>query len=313
MFSRHVFDDLSAYAEQQLEARAVTRVETHLQGCARCRAALEDIRRGIAFAEELEPQPMPLHVAASIRARLDAANAVVGSVALVERPSESPSSLRAYIPLQESARRAWHAAPLLRIAAAIVLCAAAAAGYWQINRPWAHIREGETVPTAFERESLRLHEALKRGEARIDFASTREHALWEWLAEQHAPVTSAVAHRDAASRRRFVPVGAAVRAVAGARASVLAFRIDDKPVTLMLATERDVPDAPASGMWSKIVTHRQDERGVNTLTWSVGRETYALVSELEGFGQDACFLCHTDERFQKRIKSRFPRDVSAWR
>jgi len=98
-----------------------------------------------------------------------------------------------------------------------------------------------------------------------------------------------------------VPVGATVRELAGARTSVIAYRIDGQPVTLMLALEGDVPDAPSAGWWSKRVTHRRDARGAHTLTWTVGGGTYVLVSELGGYGQQACFICHTDEKFQRPI------------
>ena len=69
----------------------------------------------------------------------------------------------------------------------------------------------------------------------------------------------------------------------------------------MLARQRDIPDAPSAGIWSKRVTHRRDDRGVNTLTWTVGGGTYVLVAELDGYGQRACFICHTDDRFEEPI------------
>jgi len=79
------------------------------------------------------------------------------------------------------------------------------------------------------------------------------------------------------------------------------YRIDGRPVTLVLARAGDVIDAPPSSWWSKRVTRRRDAHGVNTLRWTVGGGTYVLVSELEGQGQQACFICHTDPKFQSAI------------
>jgi hypothetical protein len=102
-------------------------------------------------------------------------------------------------------------------------------------------------------------------------------------------------------RSQFVPLGAAVQTLDGARTSVLAYRIDGRPVTLAQALARDVPDAPPTGWWTKRVMHRRDANGINTLTWTVGGGTYVLVSELEGAGQRACLICHTAPKFKERI------------
>jgi hypothetical protein len=216
-------------------------------------------------------------------------------------PEEIASAMRArLLAARLEPRPAWRRR-VLRAAAAILLVVGAAGIYWQVNRPWAQLRAAAAEPTAFEREGRALHDRLLAGE-RIDYATSDERDAWRWLGERRAPVTSLVANRDEDGRARFVPLGAAVRDVAGVRASVLAYRVDGEPVTLVLARAGDVPDAPRSGLWSKRVTHRRDERGVNTLTWTVGGGTYVLVSELEGYGQQACFICHTDPSFQEPIR-----------
>ena len=274
MFTRHVFDRLAAYAERQLDAADAAAVERHLRDCAQCRGALEEIRRGIALASELEPMPMPAHVAARIRREI-----------LHGRPGGR-------------AVPAW-----LRVAAAALALLTGVAVYWQVNRPWADLRAAESSATAFEREGRAVHDRVAGGNLRLAFATSDEHEVWRWLASQRAPVTSLRPNRSPADRRRFVPVGAVVETLAGARTSVISYRIDGAPVTLMLAHENEVPDAPPPGWWSKRVAHRRDGNGVNTLTWTVGGGTYVLVSELEGYGQRACFICHTDERFQRPISA----------
>ncbi len=278
MFSRHVFDQLAAFAEHQLDASESVRVEAHLRACERCRTALEEVRRGIAFASELEAVPMPGELANRIRTSLER--------------GESPAA---------SGQEAGANGRWMRVAAGILLVLAGVALYWQVNRPWARLREADSMPTAFERQGLEVHDLLKRGEMKVEFATSDEHEVWRWLGSQRAPITSLVANRSADERARFVPAGAAVRELAGGRASVIAYRIDGRPVTLMLAFEDDVLDAPSPGWWSKRVTHRRDRAGVNSLTWTVGGGTYVMVSELDGYGQRACFICHTDDKFQRPI------------
>ena len=99
-----------------------------------------------------------------------------------------------------------------------------------------------------------------------------------------------------------------MRPIGGAKTSVLAYRIDGRPVTLALALTHDVPNAPAAGWWTKRVMHRRDGVGVNTLTWTVGGGTYVMVSELGDAGQRACLICHTAAKFRQRVEQLGIRD-----
>lgn len=286
MLARHVVDRLAAYAEAQLEPRERTSVERHLAGCARCRATLDEVRRGLGLMRELEAEAMPADDAEAMRARLLAFAADRSAAARASTARRMPRTL-------------W------RAAAVLLLTLAGAVAYWQANRPWATLIAAEAPATAFEREGLAIHRRFVTGDA-VDFATSSEADAWRWLASVHAPVTSLVPDRPMAERARFLPAGAAVRDIAGARTSVLSYRVDGRPVTLLLARAADVADAPSSGWWSKRVTYRR-EGSISSLTWTVSGGTYVLVSELEGFGQRACFVCHTSARFQTPILALTPR------
>ena len=274
----HVVDELAAFAEDQLAATARARVSRHLASCAECRLALEEVRRGIALASGLIAEPMPADVAARIRRQLE--SAVV-------------------LPTRTGARAAgfgwWQAA------AALLVTAASLAFYWQVNRPWVRLEAASQLPTPFEREGRELHDRLAAGSTPLAFRSGDERELWRWLAAQGAPITSMRVERSASEQAEFVPLGASVQTLDGARTSVLAYRIDGHPVTLALAHTDSVHDAPKAGLLTKRVMHRRDASGRNTLTWTVGDGTYVMVSELDGAGQRACLICHTSEPFRRRI------------
>jgi hypothetical protein len=53
VFSIHVSDQLARYADGDLDARAVRRVEAHLARCGRCRRALEDFRFAASLMQEV--------------------------------------------------------------------------------------------------------------------------------------------------------------------------------------------------------------------------------------------------------------------
>lgn len=275
MSSEHEHDRLAAYAEGELAADAAAVVAAHLDACASCRAALAEVRRGIALANELEAEPMPEALAAAMRGRLAAA--------------------------PRGARLPWWTAAAAAIAVVVGLGA-----FWQLNRPWAQLREATAAPTAFEREGRALHEALMAG-GRLEYVPSDDADGWRWLDDQRAPVAGLLPSHQPEERARFVPVGAGVRPIGAARASVMAYRVDGKPVTVVLANTREVANAPPAGLLSKRVTHRRDEAGRNILTWTIGGGTYVMVSELDGYGQRACFVCHTDSRFQRTISALRPR------
>lgn len=271
----HVFGDLAAYAERQIDERGRARVERHLARCADCRRALETIRSGIAHASTLTVETMPDEVAVRIRQ-------AVSAVPSTSDATRGPGGVLGV---------GW------RVAAAAILAVATIGLYWHVNRPWIQLRAAPAELTRFEEEGRQLHDRLTSGELPLTFHSADEQAVWQWLAGEDAPVTSMVISRPEAERPNFVPVGATVLPLAGARTSVLSYRIDGRPVTLALAFSHDVPDAPPPGWWSKRVTHRRDADGTNTLTWTVGGGTYVMVSELDGAGQRACLICHTAPRF----------------
>lgn len=72
MFTNHVSKQLSAYCHGELSARDQTRVARHLEGCARCKTELEEIRLGIKLAECLPPSTAPESLWGDIERSLDA-------------------------------------------------------------------------------------------------------------------------------------------------------------------------------------------------------------------------------------------------
>jgi anti-sigma factor RsiW len=274
VLTRHVLDDLAPYVEGELDASARGRVEAHLRACHRCRAALADVRRGMSLASELGPEPMPAADAARTREAVLAGRAVHRA-------------------------RSW---PATTLPAAAAVFLAVAAGYWHLNRPWLRLHPADDAPFAFEVEAARVHERL-RDSSDMQFASTDAAGIQRWLRERAAPIASLAGEQPPEEAGRFQPLGASVSTVAGVRASLVAYRIDGRPVTLVLARQNAVPDAPSSGWISKWIVHRQTPEGRHALTWSTGGQTYVLVSELDGLGQRACLMCHTAPEFREAIRA----------
>jgi hypothetical protein len=64
---------LSALIDGALPVAEAARVEAHLEGCAVCRAALDDLRATVTMVREVEPMGAPEGFAGRVRARLEAA------------------------------------------------------------------------------------------------------------------------------------------------------------------------------------------------------------------------------------------------
>lgn len=272
----HVVDNLAAYAEEQLSAGDRAMVEAHLSDCDTCRQELERVRHGLALASTLSSEPMPEDVAWRIRTGM----------------REAPVPARSDIGV---ARPWWTAV------AAVLLLTFGVALFWHLNRPWVRLDAATAAATGFESEGRQLHDRVVAGTLPLTFVSNNESAIWRWLDSEGAPVTAMRVARPEGERAQFVPLGATVQTLGGAKTSVLSYRIDGRPVTLALALSRDVPNAPEAGWWTKRVSHRRDANGTNTLTWTVGGGTYVMVSELDEAGQRACLICHTAPAFRERI------------
>lgn len=70
MFSKHVTKDISAYCHGELAAEEARQFAEHVMACAKCRAELEEIKRGIKLAEQLPKLEAPESLWTGIEARL---------------------------------------------------------------------------------------------------------------------------------------------------------------------------------------------------------------------------------------------------
>ena len=79
MFTKHVEDSLVRYCDDELPAGESRRVDAHLATCARCRAALEEIRFSASVIRQLEMVSAPPSVWNGVEASLSALSASSGA------------------------------------------------------------------------------------------------------------------------------------------------------------------------------------------------------------------------------------------
>ena len=278
----HVDDRLAPFVAGELSDEDNARIEAHLAGCGACRGLAEDVRRGHAWASLLEQEPLPLEAQARLRRAL--ANG--------RRRGRTPR-LAIAAGLALVAGGAWFA-----VRGGAVLAPAAAGSV--------ALRQAEAAPTPFEAAALALHAQHRTGGMALDFRSASVPEVRGWVESATGLGVSLAVHRPPEEARRFVLEGARRVSVEGVRAAAVAYRVGDRPVTLLTAAARDVPDRAAA--WSRFrknVDWRVTPDG-QLLTWTNSGQVYALVSELPGYGQQACFVCHTDAARRATIEALRP-------
>lgn len=278
MFRRHATRWLSAYRDGQLPARTARSVSDHLGRCSRCRAALDEVALGSRLAEKLT---------------------------LVEAPDSLWLEVkRGLVRRSRTERRAigWP-----RVAAALTGAAIVAGAVWFVLlRQPLHVVPAVGEPSDFERTAVEEHARLVSGTEAWELRTSEISQLRSWLKAASALTADEIPiDRPAEDTGRLRIVGAKLARAGGATTALIGYEMDSEPVTLATARLQDLRDPPPVGMFSKNIAYRFDTlRGVNVLTWGVGRQAYAMVSRLPNHGRAGCFLCHiTRERRELIAKS----------
>jgi len=279
---RHPGQDLTAFAEGRLPEADERRVARHVSGCRQCRDDLEEIRFGIRLAEAIPPIRAPGTLWNAIERRLDrnawaamspTRAAYWGRAALYATP---------FVLLLVSAGVAWHA----------------------IARPQLRVREATPDPTGIERAALEEHDRRVRRAADWDLRSDEIARIRRWVEETTGLSATIPDERPAEDRDALRLTGARVIRVGSARAAMIGFDVDTRPVTLVTARLSDLVDPPAEGAVSKNITFRSGAPGgYKVLTWGSDGQAYAMVSDLPAYGQRGCILCHTDPDRRALIRS----------
>ena len=278
----HVTRDLSAFCHGELPPERERAVRSHLESCARCRTAHDEIRFGVALAAHIQTSSAPASLWGEVRARLDA---------------EAP----------DGDRRRRILRPALALAAALVVVVVAVGWLRRAparvgKNPDAQPAQGEQLElvttsaasTAFETAARDAHLQRLAGALQYDYMTAAPETLRPWLRAHAGFDLSLAIERPPGDAGRFQLLGAKVIRAAGVRAALVGYDVDAHPVTLVSAPLRDVPDPPEEFHLKKKVAVRFDaERGLKLLTWGADGQAYVLVSDLPAAGTDACGICHT--------------------
>jgi anti-sigma factor RsiW len=284
LFGNHVGRTLSAYAQGQLAPERAAQVAEHLSLCRKCRVEMQEISFGIRLAENLPIATAPDSVWIAVQ---DA----------ISRPAPGA--------VDKTVGRRWRWELASATSAALLI--AILFGWYFGFRERLRLTRARSAPTDFEVVAIEEHARRTLGAPRWELATTDIRTLRTWVYSRTMLNASIPEQRPAEDVEQLGVVGAKVVQVAGKITAEIGYEVNGQPVTLMTARLKDLHDPPQETRFSKSVAYRVDSsHGYRLLTWGSDGPAYVMVSNLPGFGQQGCFLCHTAPERRKLIRKMQP-------
>ncbi|HSR54199.1 MAG TPA: hypothetical protein VLV83_25500 [Acidobacteriota bacterium] len=298
MLTDRDYQELLEAIEGELDEASARRLEMRLQASEELRLEYDRIRSGRSLMERLEVSPMPgeraQRVRNHVRAGLPAAQARSSGTA-----SASMIGQHQRLASSSGLAAAWLAA------AALIVVAVATGLFLQLRQPSVQLRLAQDPASMLERAAYTIHTGKHSPGPVVNLASASLSDAQQWISrtaglelETDIPATPKNCCQDVSLRQ------ACKTSVEGCTTMALRYEVAGHPVTLLIADAARLKDAPEPSLWHKNVVYRPAEGdGLKTLSWTDGGQTYTLISDLPGYGQQACYLCHLDESTRHKIEN----------
>lgn len=249
-------EKIHLYVDDELPAPEILELERHLVECPACSAEYQNVRAVVDTVRGVKP--------------------------LYEVPEGSFEAARAILAAAETAPRwrwNWRAAAILLAAGAGAL-----AGYWL----WA---DRKPHFAAFAAET---HLRYARGAMPLDVASEDPEVVSQWLRARlpfHLDLPDYPAEPGQPKRYRLA--GARLLQYGNDDVGYLAYEMDGKPISLLLAsTPRAAPSGGDVYRSGKLAFHFTYHKGLEVISWTDSGVNYALVSDSPARGAESCVICH---------------------
>lgn len=259
---------VTAYVDGELVGEERAAFESHFAGCAACRRLLEE-ERGVA-------------------ALLDSSH-----------PLSAPDALRARIEIVVAGYRPARRSRYVGMAALLLVAAAAAAlavGSW--GRFW-------TAP-ASELGALAAdtHLRYSRGQLPLEVETERPEEISRFFAGRVPFHLALPDYPVGPGEQKFYRLeGGRLVTFRKDYAAYVAYRMDEKPVSLLVTTSSQVVPGGGEVVRSGSLTfHIEEVSGLQVITWDDKGLTYALASDTSVSGARSCMVCHGSLEERSRVQ-----------
>jgi anti-sigma factor RsiW len=283
-------DQIALYLDDELHHAELAAFDAHRQTCPECDRLCERERLvldRIRTAKPLYTAPPELREQIERTLRVEPA------------PYVTPSSLRRRVSGILWPGRMF---PRPRRAMAFAVVAAVLfAGYWAMTA-----RRAVPASSEFARMAADAHLGRLRHQFPLEIKSESPAAISGWFAGRVAfrlKLPDNVAGQPPLSRLE----GARLVTFRNEPVAFVSYRVQQQPVTLVVAGNALAMPSGGQEMVSKgLRLHYELIQGMKVITWADHGLTYALVSELDGYGQQSCVVCHEGAKDRELIESLRP-------
>ena len=264
---------LTLYLDNELQGDERATVEAHLSECEACAGF---------FARELKlleavRKSGPLHEASpELRDKVRQILSEGRRVPAVEQ-----------IPVRRGPSFTWVA----RIAAGLLVLLLPVL-VWYIVKQSDPVASG---PSSFALKAAETHLSHVRGELPLEIEAPDDpQKVSSWFANKVKFSVQLPNYQESSGQEKLYTLeGARLVAYQNDYAAYVAYRMKDRPISLVITSESVAKPSGGEEIASRgLRFHYNAIKGLKVITWSDRGLTYALVSDLEERGEKSCIVCH---------------------
>jgi anti-sigma factor RsiW len=288
------------YLDDELQANERAALDAHIAECVACRKRFE---REQSFLECVRGA-RPLDTASStLRERIE------HLLSDAPAPETAPPALRRRVErtierFHFSNRRTMTRRRVMASAAVILI--ASLLGLWAWNQ--IDKRTHLPQPSDFALMAVATHQRHLRGQLPLEIATAQPAQVSDWFKGKVAFSVELPNYQEQSGQEKLYDLeGARLVGYQNDYAAYVAYRMQQRPISLLVTSEQTARPAGGEEIVSKGITFHYDSiSGFKVITWSDRGLTYALVSDLEERGQQSCIVCHQGTRDQDFIEGLKP-------
>jgi anti-sigma factor RsiW len=263
---------ISPFLDGELVGEDCAAFEEHVAACASCRASLAEERAVVVAVKDALP--------------------------LYEAPDRLREAVTRLLRTPSPRGVPWRAVLAASLTAAVV-----AGAVWFTRTPALVPGEPEAA-SEFALLAARTHLRYTQGQLPLEVTSERADEVSRWFAGR-VPFRLALPDYPVGpgQRKSYLLAGARLVSFRNDAAAFVAYRMEDRPISLLVTSASLVRpaggDVVASG---NLRFHIESVDGLKVITWTDNGLTYALASDLDVEGARSCLVCHGSPEERRKVE-----------
>lgn len=290
---------IAFYLDDELKGDELRALEAHLAACTDCRRLCEDERSFLALVRSARP----LYAAPpELRDRVERT--------LVNAPAPYAASpqlrRRVQQSIWETSATAFGLSNGRRAALLAIISVFIIAAVWVV----ASRRDAPASgPSEFAVKAVEMHQRYLRGQLPLEISSVSPEQITRWFTGKVSFRFELPSYQEASEQEKpYSLEGARLVGFNNDDAAYVAYQMRQRPISLVVTSNSVVLPSGGEEIVSQGMTiHYASIDGYKVMTWSHKGLTYALVSDLEQYGQDSCIVCHAATKERHLIENLKPK------